>query len=865
MKKTLGYIQRFSLLECPDCIEDSVKSPVTMPTAADVVVLSSTPDHNSTRTPQQKSYNPEKLNGLSPQFDSPASLPSPSELFRKLQGSPNVTPQGTEKKVQKKTSKRAADKLVSDGNTTEDKPKRGRRKITDQLQTVLTHVEPAALESKVNSKKAPKTRTKRTDSGNKRGGSRNRTLTGRVFKASSADPQRSDTRKPSFSKSSSQGGAAKDLDWETSGLQLEEATRRRLDWTPTKDTGKQAVDLESDGDAGGDQKSGPAQNFSNLLAGYGFIGTMSPQPNVQENEDGSGPTKRRRIDVRSLNAKIPATSTDVLQLMDSRVLGGSRTNVNDKLSVEKDAGSRAKKQNKKFTTLTARVTARYAPGYTEDGGLYTTEDSSGNENAGRKQKSRAKTKQQEPEFIVLSPEAAVKSLEDQDLMFGTCSQLEREDSPTTLRDMQTAIKESEKCMDLDPLPSTSRTSSGSMISRFTGPRNLWSEAFRGLDGALAQAEILDLVDDYDISKISPRVDREKCEAQRWEKTPKEIGEQSNDTFEKEVHESETNSGKLSQVVDDGENEQEGIASVEESRPQMPQFSGLTDAELSKQIAGYGFKAVRGRQKMIDLLQKCWESKHGTNTTFSENRHQTSLDGAALTKPPEAGKGGKATDTVNKASGSKFKSKSKSAANSTAADGASTKPPARRRQGSSRPTSSSSQKPTEVHSSQQEQKPPSQQKFSFADVEEIEDSEDEAIPSPNQLLSRYFTDSKSSSQLLAVSPTPSPTRRATSKPQSGVMTASKFTDGEDDSLPDLATQITKAVRAQPNMSSSAGGRKCPSWHEKILMYDPIVLEDFTTWLNTEGLGLVTEDREASAGLVREWCESKGICCCYRNKS
>lgn len=71
---------------------------------------------------------------------------------------------------------------------------------------------------------------------------------------------------------------------------------------------------------------------------------------------------------------------------------------------------------------------------------------------------------------------------------------------------------------------------------------------------------------------------------------------------------------------------------------------------------------------------------------------------------------------------------------------------------------------------------------------------------------------------------------------------------------------KAVRAQPRMSSFASG---PSWHEKILMYDPIVLEDFAAWLNTEGLGLVSEDREVGVGFLRQWCESKGVCCCFGN--
>lgn len=50
-----------------------------------------------------------------------------------------------------------------------------------------------------------------------------------------------------------------------------------------------------------------------------------------------------------------------------------------------------------------------------------------------------------------------------------------------------------------------------------------------------------------------------------------------------------------------------------------------------------------------------------------------------------------------------------------------------------------------------------------------------------------------------------------------------------------------------------------------MYDPIILEDLTTWLNVEGLGLVEEDREVSSLDVRKWCESKGICCCWKQNA
>jgi Slx4 endonuclease len=78
------------------------------------------------------------------------------------------------------------------------------------------------------------------------------------------------------------------------------------------------------------------------------------------------------------------------------------------------------------------------------------------------------------------------------------------------------------------------------------------------------------------------------------------------------------------------------------------------------------------------------------------------------------------------------------------------------------------------------------------------------------------------------------------------------------LPDIHSQITKAITNYVPLPSRDHQRD-PTWHEKILMYEPIVLEDLATWLNTEGLRLVGEDREVSALEVRAWCEMKGVCC------
>jgi len=103
-------------------------------------------------------------------------------------------------------------------------------------------------------------------------------------------------------------------------------------------------------------------------------------------------------------------------------------------------------------------------------------------------------------------------------------------------------------------------------------------------------------------------------------------------------------------------------------------------------------------------------------------------------------------------------------------------------------------------------------------------------------------------------------------------------------PTLFPRITSAVRSTP----PSRDHKAPTWHEKILLYDPIVLEDLTAWLNTQGVRLEVsvprpvkgkgkkkageaDDAEGVMDLVQEelqpwmvqkWCEEHSICCLWK---
>ena len=77
-------------------------------------------------------------------------------------------------------------------------------------------------------------------------------------------------------------------------------------------------------------------------------------------------------------------------------------------------------------------------------------------------------------------------------------------------------------------------------------------------------------------------------------------------------------------------------------------------------------------------------------------------------------------------------------------------------------------------------------------------------------------------------------------------------------------ITTTVKSQPIDKDP----ERLTWHEKMLLYDPIVLEDLTAWLNQEQAmtaakaELGDDDQGLEAWMVQLWCEDKSVCCLWR---
>ncbi|KAL5361930.1 structure-specific endonuclease subunit slx4 [Aspergillus floccosus] len=796
-----------------------------MSAASNPIILSSSPEHIAPRAAAPTTHDSNEAAAASLRDSSPESIVSPSSLCR-------LPTRSCYFQKESLSDEPRMDNRPRRGTRSNSSERRGKRENTversiSEPAAGLDGVRPPLLPQKA---KAPKRRSgsnKTRGKCSKSETSTNKLLTGKVAKSGSMGSLESDKtatdasqcgplrRKPP--KPSDDGG--------NDHLQLEAALKRRLDWTPTKDTSVELVDASQE-----KAKEECSIGFGDLLAGYSFVGISSACHKDSESRSDTGPTKRRRINLVD-NNPLPSkcTSNDTI----------AEESTEDSINSDRpsETKQRPKQRTKKFTTLTARVTARYQSDY-EHSRLHAEPPNESMETANVtvpkvKRKGIYNSKRQQPEIIILSPEAAVKSLNEQDLIFGTCSQLEREESPTMIRDMQATINESEQNMASQPtnslLQRTGESSSSiSTVSRFRAPKSLWSVAARDLDGSLIDAEVVDLTE-------SPSF---KLSTGNNQITASLLPE--NPPTEEKRPESDAPSQPSKRIHNHDETSKP--EAPEHMHRSMPDYNDFTDAALSERVTEFGFKPLKNRRRMIEILEKCWETKYGPSPYIKDTSDQqagpaspTSHVTSARPKVAEGKarkpKRSRETTKPKTAPGSKRTKKSHTNLCATAE-------PTRERTKSTA-SRTKSNKPSSV--------------TTYRDVEEIEDSEEEIIPSPNWLQNNFrISHSSKGTTSLSVTDNPSsPSLMPSCADSSGV---------DKGNAGDIPDQITRAVRAQS--SRRPGTRNCPTWHEKILMYDPIILEDFTTWLNTEGLGLVREDREVNVGAVRQWCESRGICCCYR---
>ncbi|KFY43673.1 hypothetical protein V494_01878 [Pseudogymnoascus sp. VKM F-4513 (FW-928)] len=580
------------------------------------------------------------------------------------------------------------------------------------------------------------------------------------------------------------------------GLNLQEAAKRRADWTPPKPTAKdtsfgyalgEVVDLDT-----------PPKGLSDLLGSFAYSKTDGPS------------TSKREL------GTITARKRKLIELVKTNVMLASP-----------QATPATKATRKRPTTITERATAAYARGNDDMEPapllqyLSHADSASG---AGTKSRPRSPDKKSKkgkkaapPPPDLLNPQAAHEQASRQEFVFGTSSQLAQED-PTFLRDLQQATQASNRLEDPfseDLPPAVNAATSGRRKSPRKRP-SLWEAALRIEEEGATEVEILDLIS-------SSQVERE-LQADR----AASIASQTIDTVEAAPQPDLTAPTSLADkpiALKEATPHLADRVAIKPDDPtemppseQCPNFESYSTAELAKELASYKFKPIKKREQMISLLEKCWEGKQraalgplGVNTAIknASGKVPSQIPPASPAKP---------RDRRRKDSGAMSPSSKRMS-----------KPATRR------PLSShNSHRPTfdSDNLAQYPQSPQTKVARQKSLPEEISDSDTPLTPSPPR---------RNAS-------------RAFAPPQLSLIED----DIADVTLPPLSPNsaeqelfgyITKAIITEP-----CGAPGAPSWYEKMLMYDPIVLEDLARWLNTEGLDGVGYDGEAKGEQVKAWPKS-----------
>ncbi|KAI1094002.1 hypothetical protein F5B19DRAFT_490743 [Rostrohypoxylon terebratum] len=407
--------------------------------------------------------------------------------------------------------------------------------------------------------------------------------------------------------------------------------------------------------------------------------------------------------------------------------------------------------------------------------------------------------------ILLSPSSALKQSSNQDFLFGTSSQLVAEESPTTLRNLQLAIQASNQ-IHSDPFAESDS-------------QGLWHAGARDTDGELMRIDDVELVEDSpSLPRLQGHPIHSREEFADIDEILKSPGIDASTRKESQLDLNSQSQAISSTELPPPSNQEQVMPqpTAETSNPR-PNFESFTDAQLSKQIASYGFKPVKKRQAMIALLDQCWSSQN-PGSSISQSRPISTTAAAPAPK----------------------KRQKKTAEPEPASEN----PPKRR--GRPRKTSTTEASTAIIA---QEPKPPSPKK-------------PRGRPKKEAPKAVEIADSDEDESASSRSSSPDRDRIFSSPPAVDLSLADNadmsLAMSPTDQQTELFKHITRAVTSAPRSTDPAN----PSWHEKMLLYDPIVLEDLAAWLNAGALGGVGYDGEVSPVDVKSWCESKSVICLWR---
>ncbi|KAI4660117.1 uncharacterized protein J4E79_005921 [Alternaria viburni] len=669
------------------------------------------------------------------------------------------------------------------------------------------------------------------------------------------------------------------------GLELEEAVVRRRDWTPPPDTTIASPFTDSTGKENKTLSQNANGSFTNLLSNFAYAQSPSAQTAAKSNNatGAVAATKRRRIELveipnNNTNSrdsspekgkapkKKPRTITDLVT---------EQYALKDAQPVPDDATSNFFES--RASTTTTKVPLNDASAADGDAApkkpvRRRNSSKSGTEKAdpkprSKKASSKAAAKPKPNAEKLLSPSSAMSRLQQQDVLFGTSSQLVLEESPTMVRQLQYALKESEQDVDNVAYGAPPRWS---RLGRVEGKRGLWAASSRDDEGGMLEHLKDVYIPEPDRTEDIPLLMDGTTDA------PDEQGDDQSDFID----------------IDDIPPDPPPPIAIS-SDPPMPPPSISRATPMTKLRNDDDHMKDTGFRDIDDFMQ---EPPPSGQKPVSPDSF---VDIDDFDFPPSA--------QMRKSPVSIFKPP---ASAPTPMDGS----PKKR----GRPTKSHSAIPTSVSASSTSiLKPRAKSKTStkmpstpptgsgrFIDIDEILDSEDEALQllSPTPPRTTKHANSQPLS-LITLSPTTSPSKSAKAKALAADQSLAPIHRIPTPLLewPNIKAQvfaqITSHIRSLPPTTDPSK----PTWHEKILMYDPIVIEDFTAYLNAhtpirvykkatqkqikawnadlkkqdkeavhlgvgpsregDGSEVFAVEKELESTMVQGWCESLSVCCIW----
>ena len=605
---------------------------------------------------------------------------------------------------------------------------------------------------------------------------------------------------------------------------LNVAVKRRRDWTPVKDTSKKHKQLpeEVDEEVNDGVQISTHSSFGQALGSFSF-----QQPTIYP---------------------IPKVLNEQVIQQQAFVKGKRIDPVNEpkRPSLVPEKTKRIPSPTKKATTITDKATAPYLPSVESfppavDDRItrfLAADTQVEDKSRGRTSKTsrpkakatKAKKAKKKPEIRLLSPTSAMRHAQDQELLFGTSSQLARDESPTVI-----AIRQSERHVPKEEFGSTDLTGFEAYrgFLAFAPSKKLWAAASRDANQALLASEPVAPPARYKHAQLSRDLpeSRKIVESQQAFESKEfhNIDEITPVSGAAKLQEPGVDSAQLAgrkgkgiehAPIHDSSNPEAG-AETSSNELFVPDFETFSDESLKRQVASYGLKTIKRRQDMIKIVTQCW-------------RQDTLRKAATGTKQAPALKETDPNRSIKaNISPEKKKRRTKKDTSTEKTDQSS---PVKRPRGRPRKDASS-----------EGGSPKKASKKSKAIPLVDEDKSDEIMatngaaakkpkkPPPPKHMEHYHKGPSGEA---------SETRR---KPC--------YIEAHSKSLLAL---ISKAVASQPPSHDI----KNLSWHERILLYDPIVIEDLTDWLTKGTLADAGELDEPSVFLVKDWCESKSVCCVWR---